>query len=129
MNIKRRGLKKMKKLILIAVGITILCLSPAWGYETLIDAQTAAVTTAFVSKKGIGDITLAAHGLSESEEIELQIEYAPGLYTDVYSSSGVQTVLSSTQNIIVVDIYGRYRLVKPITSSAVTVVKYSEATP
>lgn len=118
----------MKKTIVL-FAILFIGSFPAWAYETLINEQTAAATSEVLNRAYDGDITIVAAGLSGAEKIDVEVEYANGSYIDIYDSDGNQIVLTATNNILTIKSFGRYRLVKPVTSSAVTVVKYNNRSP
>ncbi len=116
----------MKKLILTLVLIMV-SVTTVWGYETLISATTLAQTTDSFTVTRRNPVTIVINGLSGSEQIQIQMEYATGSWTDIYNEGDEQIVLSATKNLIIIETAGRFRLVKPSTSAAVTVVMYSEA--
>ena len=90
---------------------------------TLFPATTVAGTSdEFFVNEYTGPITLIAHGLTGTEEIEVQIRYSDDAYTDVYDyATEEQITLKATRNVIPISIPGYYQLVKPTTSAEVTV--------
>ena len=84
-------------------------------------SEKIAAENAYFEVRNRNSKTLVANGLSGSEEIEIQGEYADGQFCDIYASDGSQFVMSATKNIFVVSAPGRYKVAKPITSAAVTV--------
>lgn len=93
--------------------------------KTLISAKTAAETSEpFDVKYSDARVacTIVSAGLTGSEEIAVEIECLPGQYTAAYNRYDEEPyVLRETANILVIDAPGRYRLVKPVTSLAVSV--------
>jgi len=115
----------MKKLFLalLIIGFSV---GISFGYETLISATTDAETTDSFTVTKRSPVTIVVNGLAGVEEIELQMEYSTGSWTDIYNADDEQIVFSATKNLICINDAGRFRLVKPSTAAAVTVVKYSE---
>ena len=115
----------MKKLFLalLIIGFSV---GISFGYETLISATTDAETTDSFTVTKRSPVTIVVNGLAGVEEIELQMEYSTGSWTDIYNADDEQIVFSATKNLICINAAGRFRLVKPSTAAAVTVVKYSE---
>jgi hypothetical protein len=91
--------------------------------ETLVDGITAGVTTDPFNVYHRQPATLAASGLATTETGDLQI-LINGTYTDVYDG-GSQVQLTPTQNVLVVEIPGRYRIVLSATASATSIAKYN----
>lgn len=91
---------------------------------TLVDNTTAAVnsqTFSFTNKEGY-PATLFAKGLAGVETIILQFTLDNGAnWTDVKCNAST-VVLSATNNVMALNVVGRYRLVKDTTAGAVTVV-------
>lgn len=114
----------MKRLTLV-LFISLVLSIPALAFDTLISATQDAANSSEFTVTEENPTTLAAHNLSGSEEIELQIEYSDGNYMDVYYSDDTQVVLTPTKNMISITARGVYKLVKPTTTNSVTVVRYS----
>lgn len=111
----------MKRLFLTLI-FTLVFAMPGFCYDTLIDAQTAAVTTSrFVVKPGKTFI-LVAYGLGASDQIKIQAEVGAGQWVDACDSNGDVAVLSTTSIPFFIEGPGRYRLVKGVTAAAVTVI-------